>query len=414
MSDPEILVLGGGLGGIMAAMTAAEQASVELVTPRARAFEHHAGLIDVLGYRNGTTVACPHQAIEEELSPDHPYRIVGTAHLQQGLDTFERATNGRFAGTDRNAMVPTAIGSPRPVLRYPDAVTPGLLSREDEMTVVGFDHLADFDPFHAAERLRSLEVPFDIEPVQVTLPFEEHDRSPAQRIIDAMDQNETVGRGVPIRESVVRSILAQLVEPERVGFPAVLGIESAADVREELAEDLEAPVFEIPLGPPSAIGRRLETTLAESLEAAGVEVTRGTDVEHVEEGNKRVRRLQLSDGRTVGPESIILATDGIAAGGLEATRTGLREPRFGCHVPSSDDRRTWTEPTLLGNHQLAAAGVRIDSQSRPLTRDGEPVYSNLMAAGRIIGGSNLIAQHAVAGVAIATGTAAGETAIGLD
>lgn len=415
MSDPEVLVVGGGLGGVTAALTAAEHASVQLVAPRAHPFDAHAGPIDVLGYRNGTAVARPFDTLAD-LPADHTYRTVGRANLRRGLDTFDRAVGDAYAGTNRatNGLVPTAIGGYRPAFRYPDSVKTGLLSRGAELTLVGFDHLSDFDPFHAAERLRALGVPFDVEAVQVTLPFDAHEVSPAERVATAMDENEAVGQDIPIRESVVRNILAQLVEPDRVGFPAVLGVTDAAAIRADLADDLEVPVFEVPLGPPSLLGRRLEIRLGTALEAADVIVRRETDVSGFEAGDSRIRRVNLDDGSSVAPEMVVLATGGLAGGGLEADRDGVREPRFGCHVPHPEDRRSWTEPALLDSHRLAAAGVRIDGRARPRSADGKPAYGNLAAAGRVVGGHDFVAQHAVSGVALATGAAAGRTAVGLD
>lgn len=411
MSEPDVLVVGGGLGGVTAALAAADEgASVRLVAPREHPFDDHAGLVDVLGYGGDGRVARPSEAIPS-LPAAHPYRRLGPGALEEGLALFDRATAGTYAGsgTDRNALIPTPIGACRPAARYPGAVEPGHCSRSGAMALVGFESLPDFDPGHAAGRLEAMDVPFEVSAATLSLPIAVDESAPALGIARALDENAAVGRGVPVRESVARGIRPQLAVVDRVGLPAVLGLEEPAAVHAALATELDADVFEVPLGPPSVLGRRLERTLYDALAAADVEVDRGADVTDVETGDGRVRAVEVGEG-TVEPAAVVLAAGGPTAGGIVADRDGIREPRFGCHVPHPADRDRWTEPDPLGAHRLATFGVRIDKAARPTDADGEAAYENLYAAGRVIGGHDAVARHAVGGVALATGAAAGRAA----
>lgn len=420
MPEVDVLVVGGGLGGVTAALAAARAdaaASVRLVAPRDHPFDAESGLVDVLGYPEGVDdpVTDPFETLSA-LPGDHPCVRFGESALRDGLALFDRATSGTYAGahTDANALVPTGLGSVRPAARYPAAVEPGLCSRDDSMVLVGIASLPDFDPSHAAKRLRAAAVPFDVSAIRLSLAVSVDEHSPALSLARRIDENESVGRGVPIRESIARGIAAQVDDPDRVGLPAVLGSDDAAPVHAAIEAELDAQVFEVPLGPPSVLGRRLETVLYGALESAGVTVDRGVDVDAVSTAGGRLERLDVdddTDAATVSPGAVVLATGGVAAGGVIATRDEVVEPRFGCHVPHPDDRRAWTDPAALGDHPLATLGVRLDDAARPLAEGGKPVAENLFAAGRLVGGHNLVAQHAVGGAALATGVAAGREAV---
>lgn len=413
MSDVDVLVVGGGLGGCIAALSAASEAGgqrVRVVSPRERPFEAAAGLIDVLGSLPGEPdpVPKPFEAIDS-LPATHPYRRLGTEALRRGLDRFDRATAGTYAGsrTDRNGLVPTALGGARPVARYPAAVEPGLLSRSDPVHLVGFISLPDFDPRHAAERLRAMDVPFSIDSHVVSLPLDVDPVSPAASLARSFDVNDTVGQDVPYRTSAARLIRTYVGESERIGLPAVLGVEDAVATHATVSAELDADVFEIPLGPPSVLGRRLGRTLRGALADAGVELDRARDVRDATVSGGTVSTVELDDGETIAPESVVLAPGGLAAGGLRADRDGISEPRFGCHVPHPADRTKWAKPAALDAHEMATFGLDIDETTRPRDSHGAPVASNLYAAGRVVGGGDFVAQGAVGGIALATGYVAG-------
>jgi glycerol-3-phosphate dehydrogenase subunit B len=416
MSEPDVLVVGGGLGGVMGALSAAEadeSADVRLVVPRERPFAAHTGLVDVLGYTDGTDgpVARPLDALPA-LPDAHPVGRVGGDALERGLSLFDRATAGSYAGAHSatNALVPTGLGEVRPAMRYPATVEPGLVSRSGSTTLVGFDHLPDFDAFHAVSRLESLGVPSDLDAIQVSLDLDPGDEPPALHLARVLDDDAKVDRGIPVRQSVVRSVRAQLADADRIGFPAVLGLDRPAAVHADIDAGVEGDVFEIPLGSPSVTGLRLQSRLFAAVEDAGVTLDRELDVRGFDASDGRIDRVELDEGdrsSVVSPDAVVLATGGPAAGGIVADRSGVREPRFGCHVPHPDDRREWTEPSFLDDHDLATFGVRIDDQARPRTAEAGPVFDNLYAAGRVVGGRDVVAEHGVSGVALATGAAAG-------
>ena len=63
------------------------------------------------------------------------------------------------------------------------------------------------------------------------------------------------------------------------------------------------------------------------------------------------------------------------------------------------------------SHPLMTAGVEVDAGLVPL-RDGDPAFSNVVAAGMVIGGFASRYDLCADGVALATGFVAGQAAAG--
>ncbi|MEF8831291.1 MAG: FAD-binding protein, partial [Halobacteriales archaeon] len=147
MIESDVLVVGGGLAGRMAALASARAgATVRLVSHKQSTLRQASGLVDVLGRVDGDTVADPFGALDS-LPPDHPYRTVGAAGIREGLAAFEAAVGDAYRGghTDRNALVPTSGGTVKPTARYPASVAAGLASDDRDVLLVGFESVIDFD-----------------------------------------------------------------------------------------------------------------------------------------------------------------------------------------------------------------------------------------------------------------------------
>jgi glycerol-3-phosphate dehydrogenase subunit B len=448
-----VVVVGDGLAAAMAALAAARAgAPVTLVSPPPRkpgpslpaeGPRPTGGLVGVLGYTpDGDGPLAEPFASVPDLPSDHPYRVVGTDAVREGLALFDDVTGDAYGGegTERNALVPTAWGRLRPAARYPDAIAAGLASDQLATSLVGFDALPSFDPALAAERLDD-SLPYRVNGLTVSFPTAlsagadpgPTDRRPLDcaRAFDAAENAGEDSGGQPDDESEngtrrgddgggTENLLIEGLQDEldvfldakdRVGFPAVLGLEHGQRVRERLAEGFGLDVFEVPLGPPSVPGLRLGALLADALAEAGVALT-AADVEGVETSDGRVDAVRLAGGEIRHGEAFVLATGGVADGGLVADRDGLREPVAGCHVDAPENRSAWAAADPLGDHAFARFGVRVDASLRPLARDGGPSFENLRAAGKLLGGYDFVAEGSAGGVSVATGAVAGRLAAG--
>lgn len=440
MTDVDVLVLGRGLGAYAAALAAATAdpgASVAVVGGTDPAFDRHPGPIGVLGTRPDERgpVVDPFAAIDA-LPAGHPYRRLGRDALRDGLELFDEAAGDAYAGshTDENGLVATLLGHPTPAARYPREVADGLLSVPAATRLVGLREEPDFHAPLAAERLEDAEVPFSVEAATTAAPVTPTDEPPALSIARALDENAPVGaRDEPAREALAGTLASLYDGADRVGLPAVLGLAESGAVQTELAVEVGADVFEVPLGPPSVPGRRLGAILRRALADAGVDVHPNCEIAGVETVDGSVETVAFDDGSgaaddetgapadedgatgdpgpsVVDPGAVVLATGGPAARGIVADRDGVREPLLDCHVPHPDARSARASADPLGEHALARMGVRVDEAARPLTADGDPEWSNLYAAGAVVGGHDAAAEGSRDGVALASGYVAGTRA----
>ena len=466
MSDDEVeqvsddvLVVGGGLGGCLSALTVARDRpdlSVRLLSLSPNRFDYHSGVIDILGYQpsedtttsksgGGNTyarsrprepVVNPFDAIET-LDADHPYQRVGVDALREGLSLYDaKLETYRGDHTERNALVVTARGRPKPAGRYPAGMAGGLASRNDDVLLVGVEQVPDFDVTVAATTLRD-RVPYTVGDATISFPGDgfEYPAPPhlAARLDDAVAETEIPAGSANISNSaesasppasvpagagrggdgtvdeLVEAIRAQLDIEPRIGVPAVLGVENHDTIRRTLGERLHATVFEVPVGPPSIPGRRLQQALFDALEAADVTVESDVEVVGFESAEGTLDTLVLDGGKRRRASAFVLATGDLSTGGLTAERRVIREPVFDCPVSHPETQATWAGSTFLDDHQFARAGLETDEQLRPVEDDGCPVYENLYAVGRILAGPNYDSEQSGDGVAVATGYQAGRS-----
>jgi len=429
----DVLVVGGGLAGMTAALAASESgASVRLVTDSESTLQQASGLVDVLGYPNphdgdgddsgenaeaASPVPNPFDAIES-LPADHPYRVVGEGSLRGGLAAFDDATGDLYVGehTDANALVPTVGGTVKPTARYPASVAAGLASDTRSMAVVGFKGDTDTDAERIAAHLEAAGVPFEVTGVTVEFPGDLDGTDQDTRLAHALDEDEGSGRRV-LANRVSRALDDAdglgVDDVDRVGFPAVLGRDRPREIRSALADGLDADVFEVPPAPPSLPGLRLRYRFRDALREAGVALTTGNPVvDHdVEDGRIETVYADRNASRVpYEPQAVVLATGGLVGGGIDSERDRVYEPVFDCHVPHSTDRYDWSDADTFGPHAFARFGVRIDGDARVLDADGDPTYENLTAAGGVVGGYDPATEKSASGVSLATGYAAGRSA----
>ena len=418
--EEDVIVIGGGLAGSIAALEAADgEATVRLITHKKSTLRHASGLIDVLGYLDAEEpVADPFAAISE-LPDEHPYSIAGETAIRDGLARFDTAVGDMYQGshTDANALLPTFGGAVKPTARYPTAAAAGLASDSREMLVVGFEELTEYNASMLADHLERADVPFEADGVELNFPGEYANDSRVTRFAKRLDKPEDVehdGRTMGAREALADAIKPHLGDAERVGLPAFLGDDHAAEVRGDLERALGVDVFEIPMGPPSFPGMRLADQLKHAVDEAGVRISAGNPVVGYETDGDEIQSVTVdSKGREVPhhAEEFILATGGLVGKGIDSERDGtVEEPIFDCHIPHSEDRYDWFDKQAFGDQPFAHFGVRIDEGMRPLDAGGDPEFPNLRAAGGVVGGTDPVSEKSQSGISLTTAAVAGQRA----
>ncbi|PID86543.1 MAG: anaerobic glycerol-3-phosphate dehydrogenase subunit B [Chloroflexi bacterium] len=417
----DLIVMGAGLSGMMAAYTAARAGlSVRVAAKGLGSMHWSAGTIDVLGYlpeMYEDAVKRPLEAIQSltETHPTHPYALMGAEQVSQALATFVALSKeigmpyGGAANPGDNLLLPSPAGAARPTYLAPQAQLAGDLSRAEPMVIVGFKGMRDFFPELIAENLNKLGYAARATFLDLSLITDQRDRNTVQ-----------LARGLDMKEKriALAAALKKVVQPgERIGLPAILGMTHHLMLLAELEEATSSPVFEIPTLPPSVPGVRLFTALREHARGMGVRVEAGVEVIHSQtiaaNGSPgKVTWVESATGarpwRQHAPK-FLLATGGILGGGFDSNIDGrVWETIFDLPLTVPQNRANWFEAGFFSQsgHPVFNGGVAVNKDYQPIDSEGKPVYKNLWAAGNILAQYDPIQERSLEGTAVSTGIAA--------
>lgn len=421
----DVLVIGGGLAGALAALAARDAgATVALARRAPGATALSSGAVSVapdlaalpttpFAARAGTLESARRLAA---LQPGHPYGAAGVSldRLWEALEFAARELPLLSPPSTRTRWLATPFGSAHPCALCQRSMVAGDLAEAKGILAVvaprghlGFDAglvAGGVNLLAALGAPRAVVARLDLFMWEEAALGRPHDLA---RLLEAPGAPEEVGamlrRGLPAGAGTAL-------------FPPVLGLSPAARVPERIAEAAGIPVAEFLSDLPSVPGLRLQAAIDERLAAAGVELLRG------ELAGRGPGEPARAGGREVRARSWVLASGRFAGGGI-VRRGTLLEPLLGIPVLASDGAFSHAGAHLAGRpaasltlrdsrsaQPLLSAGLKVDGELRPLGVDGRPVHEALFAAGAVIGGHDQGADGTGLGVAIFTGYLAGRYA----
>jgi glycerol-3-phosphate dehydrogenase subunit B len=413
---PDVLVLGGGLAGVAAALKAAESGrSVTLLRRGPGASALSTGAIDVApdpDHRAGALPPKRHSVAECVLAlaakrEGHPYAALGPSGRERMAEALAFVL-GRLAeaGLPHAPFDPgrpghAVVGPTGAMRRVATAQAGQVFGESADLSAarVGVVSLRRH-PVLQGDLIRAGLRRMVAETVAVSVEWPEDDDAPFLLPVEIgrrLDDAEARGRFVAeVRAAVEGKKLSHLV------LPPVAGFDRPGEVNEALCEATGLEVVESLGGEASLAGHRLEGAMARALAAAGV-------------GVESVRTAEASAERVAGAGAIVLATGRFIGGGI-VRRGRFREPVFdlplhdGLRRVDDDPVEMLTDRWGFGAHGLFRAGVKVDASLRPLTLEGRPLRDDLFAAGSVIGGYDPDGDRCGMGVALLTGFLAGEAA----
>ncbi|WP_242395063.1 anaerobic glycerol-3-phosphate dehydrogenase subunit B [Anaeromyxobacter oryzisoli] len=423
--EVDVLVIGAGMAGAMAALAARDAGATVAVASRAPgATALSSGAVGVapdptaspdepLAWLRAPVEAARRLAARR---PDHPYAAVGVAGLWRLGEAL------RFAARQLEPLLAPPLERPR-LLATPagNAVRAALCQRSMDagdllavrgpLLVCGFaGHLA-FDAALVAAGLARYTPRGgpEVGDAEVALPFDD----PAARPHELARALEPPGAAERLGEAL--RIPAGALGAGAILLPPVLGLDPAARVPERIAAAAGMPVAETLSDVPSVPGLRLHAALEARLRVAGVARVTGEAA-----GAPAPGRAVEIGGTVVRAETWILASGRFVGGGI-ARRGALVEPALGLPVQAAEGREagvhlarrpaaSLTVRDRRAPQPLLSAGLRVDAALRPVDDRGRPVHPRLLAAGAVIGGHEQATDGSGLGVAILTGFLAGRAA----
>jgi glycerol-3-phosphate dehydrogenase subunit B len=409
----EVLVIGAGMAGAVAALSAARAGAKVIVARRAfAATALSSGAIDVAIDPHGRDGVSIEEAAREiaRIRRDHPYAI-----LQEKLPRLMESL--KFAASalpellspplESNAILVTPFGTVKPAaMAQLSQIGANLSSLPEEIAIVEFALNPLFDAKLVAAGLqaaagragRTLRV--HLIESRFFNGVEDAWKKPAE-IAQALENPGAIEKwALEIRNRLPPSARMVLIPP-------VLGRHSLR-TWSKLSSLLNLPCAEALSASFSIPGLRLQTALDGALRAAGIDLIEG-------EVRRGTNGFSIGADRTVNPDGVVVATGRFISGGI--TKQGvLREAIFGLpvYVGSQSVGRQylgqWLSAQFADEQRLFRAGIRIDKELRPLDFNGDPFNARVYAAGSVIGGYDPAADKTGLGVAAFTGFLAGENA----
>jgi glycerol-3-phosphate dehydrogenase subunit B len=414
VSEHDVIVVGGGLAGLIAAAAAIGQGKkVMILTQGVGTVAIGGGTIDVFGYgAGGRSVTSPAAGLAA-LPADHPYTIIGIPALDAALAFFRELTRqegyGYNGSLSENQWLPTAVGTLKPSCLVPKTMDTTGLEDAQDVLIVGFAGLKDYYPELIARGLRkNLSAAKEYRTVLL-------DAGPAEgRDLTALD----IARWLD-NEAGRQVCLEQLKKTTAAGgwvvMPPVLGIQPGYRLLEEFEQATGCRFIETAGLPPAVTGLRLRNLLVGFLRRQGVRIIEQARVSGAvcEQGRcLAVITHNVDRERAYPAKAFILATGGFFGGGIIPQIGKALEPIFNLPVAVPARQEEWGNETLFSTcaQPFGKFGIMVDDLLRPVDATGNVSLENLHIAGRNLAGYDYCSEKSGNGVAVASGYHAGVSA----
>jgi glycerol-3-phosphate dehydrogenase subunit B len=379
----DVIVIGAGVAGLTAGAFLAQSGfKVALVTSGEPTACLSTGCIDVCSRNHNPLTGI------KELPPAHPFHLVPEKTIREALDNFQAAMMDMgipYVGApEENRLVLSALGTFKTSCLVPSTMEAAPQDTKDSMHIITFNGLKDFYPSYIISRRKNTKLSVYDAGVSSTMGIASH-----------FEEKEFFEK--------FRIWLGKLdIQEDKIAFPAVLGLESAAEIVNTIAILMGKPVFEIPTIPPSMPGRRLFNTLKNYFRKKGGDIYWSWPVIGVEKSRKIIEAVTTtSTGRpnSLNGKAFILATGSFVGGGLTATREAIIENVFNLPVHVPGPRDTWFDHDYFSfNHGIGRAGIIADSFLRPAGTSLE----NIFVCGSILADTEILKNGCGHGLALAT------------
>ena len=400
MNKSDVIVIGGGLAGLIAANVAATNGQkVTVITYGSGSFPLFSGAFDFFGRNaDGKFISVPIAGINE-LPSNHPYKKIGVDYLREANIFLRKLTsnyNLPYVGTMANQIpVVTAAGTLKYSAFVPRSMDATKLSDVKKIFVVGVKGLKDFFADMIAANLKNF-IHTEITAVEVDLNF-----------LGGRDINSYDAAQFLDDDAVAKNLISQLKNlgsGRDVAFilPPILGSEDNS-VYDKVTGKVDTKIFETTCLPPSPAGMRLQKVLVKSLQDSGAKIFENTKVLRAVREHDKISGVVVQTAtreKIYRAEKIILATGGFFGGGI--VMKNFNQPKETVlDLPVYFDAENWSNEEIFSSSPqgFAKTGILIDENLSPLNVKG---FENVRVVGNSIGGADFIFERSLGGIALAS------------
>src|SRR3972149_5062148 len=154
----DLIIIGMGLSGLMAAKTAVELGKKVLILGKGiGSLSLFSNTIDVLGQ------SLKAMKMRDSLSqwikdyPEHPYAKVGSERIEEALSSFLSLFSPSYsfqAIGNSNSLIPTGAGTLRPTYLIPMTMIEGIFFGKGDTLIAGIKGFKDFYAHYVADQLK--------------------------------------------------------------------------------------------------------------------------------------------------------------------------------------------------------------------------------------------------------------------
>lgn len=419
MRHSDILVVGAGMAGLMAAVTAAKSGlSVSLLSEGAGVISIGSGAVDFLGYVNGKKITDNPFNHLNELDKNHPYNIIGAENIKNAFASLIEisTSNGYEIKMNDEGLNQTAIsiaGTTKPTYICSESNNASRILKAKKILFAGVEYLKDAQPALAVKQAKQYKVFADAELDSAILksPF-----GKTHRVLNSLDLARYVDK-----EEGFNWLKSELVRVsggfDAVIIPPICGTVNYTKSFKEL-QNLGFILVEAVSIPPGVGGYRLRNALINEAKKLNVKFIENCNVQRAVIENGKCKSLVALHNNIAGAleteysaDKFIIATGGVIGGGIASTPDKVYEKIFNIEIKSPASVEERSDKNVFGSHIFTKFGVNVNNKLQAIDSSGSPLYDNVFFAGNTLSDYDFPTEKSGYGVACSTGYTAALSAL---
>ena len=390
MKTFDVIIIGGGLAGLMAAATAAYRGQrVALITYGSGSLPLASGAIDFGSLEN--------------LPAHHPYKKIGLKACDAAAKFFcdVAASDSLPYNGKLSAQLPivTAVGTLKYSALVPESMDATNLFNKKKIYVASIKGLKDFYAAMLVDNLKKYFPDKIFEIVKIDLNLL------GGRDITCMDAAQILTGNEQILADGLKNL--NTTEDDAIIIPPILGLEGSTS-RAEIKPQCRAEIFETTCLPPSPPGIRLQRAFVKYLQKSGVKIFENSKVVRGVVDGKKISGVVVENAvreKIFPARKVILATGGFYSGGIIMREfDNPREPIFDLPVFFPTGAENWSNAQLFSDKPqgFSMTGILTNDNLNPVDESGKVLFENLHVVGANLGGADFIFERSAGGVAISS------------